>query len=91
MKKILVGTSVLFLGGCGFGLVPLDVPLIEREIKASFLDNGVEIDHVECPDAMMGQTGDSWWCEAWDPWGFKVDVIVEMTSSDGFVEWRVAP
>ena len=91
MKKLLVIGSTLLLSGCVLGLVPLDVPKIEREIKAWFLESGVEIDYVECPDSMMGKTGDSWRCAAWDPWGFKVDVLVQMTSSDGYVEWRLAP
>lgn len=82
---------VLFLTGCGLGLTQLDSTRIENGIKDWFIESGVEIESVECPDSMAGKTGDTWWCEAWDPWGFKVDVIVEMTSSDGFVEWQVLP
>lgn len=91
MKRLFIGVPASLLAGCGLGLLPLDVPLIEQEIEAWFWESGVEIDYVDCPTTMMGQTGDSWRCEAWDPWGFKVDVVVQMTSSDGYVEWWVAP
>lgn len=91
-KKTLMSAGVLLsLSGCAFGLTPLSPPLIESEIKSWFLENGVEIETVDCPSSMAGKPGDTWWCEAWDPWGFKVDVVVELTSSDGFVEWRVLP
>lgn len=78
------------LSGCASSGIELDTPKIEREMRSSFIAQGVEIDYVECPSSMVGQVGDTWLCEAWDPWGFKVDVRVEITSSDGFVEWRVA-
>lgn len=82
--------AIAFLSGCSLGGIELDTPKLEREIRSSFITQGVEIDYVECPSSMVGQVGDTWLCEAWDPWGFKVDVRVEITSSDGFVEWRVA-
>lgn len=82
--------ALVVLSGCSLGGIELDRPKIEREIRSSFITQGVEIDYVECPRSMVGQVGDTWLCEAWDPWGFKVDVRVEITSSDGFVEWRVA-
>ena len=91
MKKLMMTASVLILSGCGIGLLPLDSAQIERGIKSWFNNSGVDISTVECPSSMMGKTGDTWRCRATDPWGFTVDVIVQMTSSDGYVEWRVAP
>ena len=77
------------LTGCTLGGIEIDSPLLESEIESWFLTQGVEIDYVDCPNSMIGEVGDTWLCEAWDPWGFKVDVRVRITSSDGFVEWRV--
>lgn len=86
----MVLSSTLLLSGCSLGSIVVDTPRLEREIKSSFISQGIEIDYVDCPSSMVGQVGDTWLCEAWDPWGFKVDVRAEITSSDGFVEWRVA-
>lgn len=89
MKKLFIGGSTLLLSGCVFGLVPLDTSTIENGIEDWLISSGVEIDYVECPSSMVGQTGDSWLCEAWDPWGFKLDIEVQMTSSDGYVQWWI--
>ncbi len=84
---VLSGCSTL--AGLSNGGVILDVPKIEQEILNSFTKQGTEIETVECPSSMTGVTGDSWLCVATDPWNFSVNVRVTMTSSDGFVEWRV--
>ena len=88
-KLALFLSSVLLLSGCALVGTQLDVNKLEREIESSLINQEIEIDYVECPSSMTGQTGDRWLCEAWDPYGFKLDISVEMTSSDGFVEWRV--
>lgn len=94
-RASLLSAAALLLSGCsalaglGNGGVILDVPKIENEILNSFTKQGTEIKTVECPSSMTGVTGDSWLCTATDPWNFSVNVRVTMTSSDGFVEWRV--
>lgn len=71
------------------GQITLDVPLIEDGIKAWLIEGGTETASVECPDSMVGVTGDSWLCLATDPWDFTANVRVTITSSNGFVEWEL--
>jgi hypothetical protein len=82
-------TGCSALAGAANGGTVLDSNTIENGIKDWFLEDGTEIETVECPSSMVGKTGDSWLCRATDPWGFGLDVRLTMTSSDGYVEWEV--
>lgn len=93
---VAIAASSVVFSGCArvgdlvTGMVTLDPPLIENQIKSWLIENGTETASVDCPDSMVGKTGDTWLCTATDPWDFTLGIRVTLTSSDGYVEWEIA-